>query len=60
MQPPLGNWSFLFLLVWVIDHFYEEIYPPDVGSFVYITNDTYTKKQVNLLLDSTVVDCKVV
>lgn len=25
---------------------YEEIYPPDVAEFVYITDDTYTKKQV--------------
>ncbi|CAK9825104.1 G2/mitotic-specific cyclin-A [Anthophora retusa] len=25
---------------------YEEIYPPDVGEFVYITDDTYTKKHV--------------
>ncbi|XP_061165183.1 G2/mitotic-specific cyclin-A-like [Saccostrea echinata] len=25
---------------------YEEIYPPDVGEFSYITDDTYTKKQV--------------
>lgn len=25
---------------------YEEIYPPDVGEFVYITDDTYTKTQV--------------
>ncbi|XP_064609074.1 G2/mitotic-specific cyclin-A-like [Liolophura sinensis] len=25
---------------------YEEIYPPDVGEFVYITDDTYSKKQV--------------
>lgn len=25
---------------------YEEIYPPDVGEFVYITDSTYTKKQV--------------
>ncbi|XP_055631616.1 G2/mitotic-specific cyclin-A [Toxorhynchites rutilus septentrionalis] len=25
---------------------YEEIYPPDVGEFVYITDDTYTKSQV--------------
>lgn len=25
---------------------YEEIYPPDVGEFVYITDHTYTKKQV--------------
>ncbi|KAK3100665.1 hypothetical protein FSP39_023363 [Pinctada imbricata] len=25
---------------------YEEIYPPDVGEFAYITDDTYTKKQV--------------
>ncbi len=25
---------------------YEEIYPPDLGEFVYITDDTYSKKQV--------------
>ena len=25
---------------------YEEIYPPDVGEFVYITDDTYTPAQV--------------
>lgn len=25
---------------------YEEIYPPDVGEFVYITDHTYNKKQV--------------
>lgn len=25
---------------------YEEIYPPDVAEFVYITDDTYTKRQV--------------
>lgn len=25
---------------------YEEIYPPDVGEFVYITDDTYTSTQV--------------
>ncbi|XP_048776995.2 G2/mitotic-specific cyclin-A-like [Ostrea edulis] len=25
---------------------YEEIYPPDVTEFAYITDDTYTKKQV--------------
>lgn len=25
---------------------YEEIYPPEVGEFVYITDDTYTKKQI--------------
>jgi len=25
---------------------FEEIYPPDLGEFVYITDDTYTKKQV--------------
>lgn len=25
---------------------YEEIYPPDVGEFVYITDHTYSKKQV--------------
>lgn len=27
---------------------YEEIYPPDVGEFAYITDDTYTKSQVLL------------
>lgn len=25
---------------------YEEIYPPDISEFCYITDDTYTKKQV--------------
>uniref|UniRef100_T1J3G8 Uncharacterized protein n=1 Tax=Strigamia maritima TaxID=126957 RepID=T1J3G8_STRMM len=25
---------------------YQEIYPPDLAEFVYITDDTYTKKQV--------------
>ena len=25
---------------------YEEIYPPDVAEFVYITDDTYNKRQV--------------
>ncbi|KAJ8922769.1 hypothetical protein NQ315_007804 [Exocentrus adspersus] len=25
---------------------YEEIYPPDISEFVYITDDTYTKRQV--------------
>jgi len=25
---------------------YEEVYPPDVSDFVYITDDSYTKKQV--------------
>merc|ERR1712240_628464 len=25
---------------------YEEIYPPDVGEFIYITDDTYNKRQV--------------
>ena len=25
---------------------YEEVFPPDVGEFVYITDDTYTKRQV--------------
>lgn len=25
---------------------YEEIYPPDVDEFVYITDDTYTKRQL--------------
>lgn len=25
---------------------YEEIYPPDVSEFVFITDDTYSQKQV--------------
>jgi len=25
---------------------YEEIYPPDLGEFVYITDDSYTKQQI--------------
>lgn len=25
---------------------YEEIYPPDVGEFVFLTDDSYTKAQV--------------
>lgn len=25
---------------------FEEIHPPDIGEFAYITDDTYTKKQV--------------
>ena len=25
---------------------YEEIYPPDVSEFVFITDDTYNKRQV--------------
>ena len=25
---------------------FEEIYPPDIGEFSYITDDTYNKKQV--------------
>lgn len=25
---------------------YEEIYPPDISEFVYITDDTYSKRQV--------------
>ena len=28
---------------------YEEIYPPDVSDFVFITDDTYTTKQVKAL-----------
>lgn len=25
---------------------YEEVYPPEVSEFVYITDDTYTKREV--------------
>ena len=28
---------------------FEEIYPPDVSDFVFITDDTYTTKQVKTL-----------
>lgn len=35
---------------------FEEIYPPDLSEFVYVTDDTYTKKQVmrmeRIMLDS--------
>ena len=40
---------------------YEEIYPPDVSEFCYITDDTYTKKQVlrmeHLILDVLAFEC---
>lgn len=39
---------------YVFNRKYEEIYPPEVGEFVYITDDTYSKTQVikmeNLIL----------
>lgn len=28
----------------------EEIYPPEIGDFAYITDDTYSKLQVSYLL----------
>ncbi|KAH0625048.1 hypothetical protein JD844_033086 [Phrynosoma platyrhinos] len=36
----------LYLAVNYLDRKYEEIYPPEVEEFVYITDDTYTKKQL--------------
>lgn len=50
----------MFLASWVHSNFseiflnnlfkflrkYEEIYPPEIGEFVYITDDTYSKPQV--------------
>ncbi|XP_030108262.1 cyclin-A1 isoform X5 [Mus musculus] len=36
----------LYLAVNFLDRKYEEIYPPDVDEFVYITDDTYTKRQL--------------
>lgn len=36
----------IFFFLFFICSKYEEIYPPDVAEFVYITDDTYTKKQV--------------
>lgn len=27
---------------------FEEIYPPEIAEFVYITDDTYTKRQVSI------------
>uniref|UniRef100_A0A1B6DRU9 Uncharacterized protein n=1 Tax=Clastoptera arizonana TaxID=38151 RepID=A0A1B6DRU9_9HEMI len=42
---------------------YEEIYPPDVNEFVYITDETYTKKKVlrmeNLILKVLMFDISV-
>ena len=35
---------------------YEEIYPPEVGEFVYITDETYTKVQV-LRMEMMVLNC---
>lgn len=32
--------------LFVIFRKFEEIYPPEVAEFVYITDDTYTAKQV--------------
>eukprot|EP00061_Rhincodon_typus_P012822 g38799.t1 len=41
----------LYLAINYLDRFlscmkYEEIYPPEIDEFVYITDDTYTKKQL--------------
>jgi len=38
--------SVIFIVYKFFYRKYEEIYPPDVSEFVYITDDTYTKKQV--------------
>ncbi|KAF6034108.1 CCNA2 [Bugula neritina] len=51
----------LHLAVNYIDRFlsqikFEEIYPPDVGEFVYITDDTYTKRQL-LRMEHLVIKC---
>ena len=37
---------FIIFFIKFFNRKYEEIYPPDVSEFVYITDDTYTKKQV--------------
>lgn len=29
---------------------FEEIYPPEIGDFAYITDDTYTKSQVHYVI----------
>lgn len=42
MFKNISNYNF-FLYIY---RKYEEIYPPDIAEFVYITDDTYTKKQV--------------
>lgn len=45
---------YYFICTCFFNRKYEEIYPPEVGEFVYITDDTYTKTQVikmeNLIL----------
>lgn len=42
--------SSLYLLIGTTALFisskYEEIYPPDIGEFVYITDDSYSKLQI--------------
>ncbi len=49
--------SFLYLVC----RKYEEIYPPDVSEFCYITDDTYNKKQVlrmeHLILEVLAFEC---
>ena len=35
-----------FEMIFSLHRKFEEIYPPDVGEFVYITDDTYKVKQV--------------
>ncbi|KAG5844655.1 hypothetical protein ANANG_G00164790 [Anguilla anguilla] len=55
-QPDITNSMRVVLVDWLVELVgtaaillaakYEEIYPPDVDEFVYITDDTYTKKQL--------------
>lgn len=42
----LTDTAFLFCFVVFFFRKYEEIYPPEVDEFVYITDDTYTKRQL--------------
>uniref|UniRef100_A0A3Q2XSK3 Cyclin-A2 n=1 Tax=Hippocampus comes TaxID=109280 RepID=A0A3Q2XSK3_HIPCM len=55
-QPDITNSMRAILVDWLVELVgtaamllaskFEEIYPPEVSEFVYITDDTYTKKQV--------------
>lgn len=40
--------SSAFLVYFLLHRKFEEIYPPEVSDFVYITDDTYTTKQVRV------------
>lgn len=44
-RNPIGS-KLYFQKLFTLHRKYEEIYPPEVDEFVYITDDTYTKRQL--------------